>query len=122
MHQAGPFNPAFDAERFGLKDLKSISYNRQAPRLVEDAIRLGEALVAKGGALSAETGIHTGRSPNDKFTVPDGVTDKTVWWDNNKAMTPQAFDTLYADMLAHAEGMQLYSPLWRRLVGSYLVH
>ena len=100
MHQAGPFNPAFGAESFGLKDLKSISYNLQVPRLVEDAIRLGEALVAKGGDLSAQTGIHTGRSPNDKFTVRDALTDKTVWWDNNKAMTPQAFDTLYADVLA----------------------
>jgi phosphoenolpyruvate carboxykinase (ATP) len=117
MNQAGPFNPAFCVESFGLKDLKSISYNLQAPRLVEDAIGRGEAMVAKGGALSAETGIHTGRSPNDKFTVRDAVTDKTVWWDNNKAMTPQAFDTLHADMLAHAKGMALYAPLWRRLVG-----
>jgi ATP-dependent phosphoenolpyruvate carboxykinase len=96
MHQAGTFNRTFGAERFGLKDLKRISHNLQAPRLVEDAIRLGEALIAKGGALSAETGIHTGRSPNDKFTVRDAVTDKTVWWDNNKAMMPQAFDTLDA--------------------------
>src|ERR1700730_10713649 len=109
MHQAGPFNPDFGAESFGLKDLKSISYNLQVPRLVEDAIRLGEALVAKGGDLSAQTGIHTGRSPNDKFTVRDALTDKTVWWDNNKAMTPQAFDTLYADMLAHAKGKELYA-------------
>jgi len=109
MHQAGPFNPTFGVESFGLKDLKSISYNLQAPRLVEDAIRRGEAMVAKGGALSAETGIHTGRSPNDKFTVRDALTDKTVWWDNNKAMTPQAFDTLYADMLAHAKGKELYA-------------
>ena len=109
MHQAGPFNPAFGAESFGLKDLKSISYNFEAPRLVEDAIRRGEAMLAKGGALNAETGIHTGRSPNDKFTVRDALTEKTVWWDNNKAMTPQAFDTLYADMLAHAKGMELYA-------------
>ncbi|MGB6325698.1 MAG: hypothetical protein WBG11_07965 [Methylocella sp.] len=35
----------------------------------------------------------------------DAVTDKTVWWNNNKAMTAQAFDTLYADMLAHAKGL-----------------
>ncbi len=88
MNQAGPFNPAFGVESFGLKDLKSISCNLQAPRLVEDA-------------------IHTGRSPNDEFAVPDAVTEKTVWWDNNKAMTPQAFETLDADMLAHAKGMQL---------------
>jgi ATP-dependent phosphoenolpyruvate carboxykinase len=57
--------------------------------------------------------------PSDKFSVRDGVTDKTVWWDNNKAMTPQAFDTLYADTLAHAKGMELYAPLWRRLVGPH---
>lgn len=63
MNHAGPFNPAFGAESFGLKDLKSISYNFEAPRLVEDAIRQGEALVAKGGALSAETGVHTGARP-----------------------------------------------------------
>jgi hypothetical protein len=50
------------------------------------------------------------------LTVRDAVTDKTVWWDNNKAMTPQAFDTLYADMLAHAGGMELYA---RRLVGPH---
>jgi len=109
MHQAGPFNPAFGVESFDLKDLKSISYNLQAPRLAEDAIRRGEALVAKGGALSAETGVHTGRSPNDMFTVRDALTDKTLWWDNNKSVTPQAFDTLYADMLAHAEGMEIYA-------------
>ncbi len=66
--------------------------------------------MAKGGALNAETGIHTGRSPNDKFTVRYALTEKTVWWDNNKAMTPQAFDTHYADMIAHAKGMELYAP------------
>jgi phosphoenolpyruvate carboxykinase (ATP) len=66
-------------------------------------------------------GVHTGRSPNDKFTVRDAVTDKTVWWDNNKAMTPQAFDTLHADMLAHAKGQGplCARPLWRRLVGPH---
>ena len=56
MNQAGPFNPAFGVESFGLKDRKSISTNLQAPRLVEDAIRRDEAMVAKGGALSADTG------------------------------------------------------------------
>jgi hypothetical protein len=45
MHQAGPFNPAFGAESFGLKDLKSISYNFEASRLDEDAIQRGAAVV-----------------------------------------------------------------------------
>ena len=109
MFQTGPFNPAFGAETFGLRDLGGISYNLEAPRLVEEAIRRGEAIVAKGGALSAETGVYTGRSPNDKFIVRDAITDQAVWWDNNNAMTPQAFDTLYADMLAHAKGKELFA-------------
>ena len=109
MFQTGPFNPAFGAGTFGLKDLRRISYNLEAPRLVEETIRRGEAAIAKGGALCAETGAHTGRSPNDKYIVRDVLTDQTVWWDNNNAMTPRAFDTLYADMLAHAKGMELFA-------------
>jgi phosphoenolpyruvate carboxykinase (ATP) len=109
MNQAGPCNPAFGAGKFGLKDLKSISYNFETARLAGDAIRRGAATMAKGDALNAETGIHTGLSPNDKFTVRDALTESTVWWDNNKSMTPQAFDTLYAGMLAHAKGMELYA-------------
>jgi hypothetical protein len=38
----------------------------------------------------------------------DAVTDRTVWWDNNNN-TPQTFDVLHADMLAHAKGMELYA-------------
>jgi phosphoenolpyruvate carboxykinase (ATP) len=109
MHQAGPFNPAFGAEKFGLKDLKSISYNLETPRLVEEAIRRGEAMVANGGALSAETGVHTGRSPNDKFIVRDAVTESPVWWENTNAMTPQNFDALRADMTVFAKGMDLFA-------------
>jgi phosphoenolpyruvate carboxykinase (ATP) len=109
MFQTGPFNPAFGAETFGLKDLSRISYNLEAPRLVEDALRRGEAMIARGGALCAETGSHTGRSPNDKFIVRDALTDQTVWWDNNGALTPHAFDVLYADMIAHARQKELYA-------------
>jgi phosphoenolpyruvate carboxykinase (ATP) len=69
VHQTGPFNPAFGAESFGLKDAQGISSNFEAPRLVEEAIQRGAAIGAKGGALSAETGIHTGRSRHDKFNV-----------------------------------------------------
>jgi hypothetical protein len=39
MQHAGPFNPPFGAGKFGLK---SISYNFEIPRLVQDAIRRGD--------------------------------------------------------------------------------
>ena len=57
----------------------------------------------------AETGVHTGRSPKDKFIVRDSRTDPVVWWDNNGAITPANFETLLADMIAHARGKELFA-------------
>ncbi|TMD14329.1 MAG: phosphoenolpyruvate carboxykinase (ATP), partial [Chloroflexi bacterium] len=37
--------------------------------LYEHAIRRNEANIVSTGALTAETGKHTGRSPRDKFFV-----------------------------------------------------
>ena len=65
--------------------------------LIEEAIRRGEARFAASGALVVETGAHTGRSAQDKYTVRDATTEKAVWWDNNKPMTPEQFDLLWAD-------------------------
>ncbi len=107
--QACLFNSSFGVDQFGLKNLKSISYNLEAPQLYEEAIRRGEAKVAKGGPLVAETGVHTGRSPKDKFIVRDALTDQTIWWDNSNAMSPHQFDVLHADMLAHAAGRDLFA-------------
>ena len=68
-----------------------------------------EAHIAAHGPLVADTGVHTGRSPKDKFVVRDAETDPVVWWDNNNAMTVEHFDTLLADFLAHAEGKTLFA-------------
>ena len=97
MQQVGNFNPAFTAEAFGLKALAGVSYNLDAPLLYEAAIRNGEAQLAAGGPLVAETGVHTGRSPRDKFIVRDETTDKAIWWDNSNAMSGEHFDVLYKD-------------------------
>ena len=39
----------------------------------------------------------------------DATTESAVWWKINKATTPRVFDTLYADMLARAKGVELYA-------------
>lgn len=84
-------------------------HNFGTTRLYEEAIRRGEGNIAKGGALAVETGPHTGRSPRDKFIVRDALTGSSVWWENNQAMTPAQFDSLRADMLAHADELDLFS-------------
>jgi phosphoenolpyruvate carboxykinase (ATP) len=100
---------AHGLSRHGFRNLKAVNWNLSAPALYEEAVRRGEGQVAKNGPLVVRTGIHTGRSAGDKFVVRDASTENTVWWDNNKSMTPAQFDTLYADMMAHAEGHELFA-------------
>src|SRR5205085_2517638 len=80
---AGIRNGAFGADKFGFAGLKAVHWNLTEPALYEHALHSKEAELAYGGALAAQTGVHTGRSPKDKFIVRDTLTDKTVWWDNN---------------------------------------
>ena len=71
--------------------------------------RAHEGHVVEGGAFCAETGIHTGRSPKDKFVVCDDATEKTIWWEKNGKLSPQQFDVLLNDFLEHAKGKQLFA-------------
>lgn len=76
--------------------------NLTAAALFELAVRRGEGEVAADGPLVVKTGEHTGRSAQDKFIVRCPETEAKIWWDANKAMSPEAFDRLHADMLAYA--------------------
>ena len=98
-----------ETDQFGLEDLKGVAYDLEAPQLYEEALRRGEARLARGGALVADTGAHTGRSPKDKFIVRDSLTDRAIWWDNSSAMTPAEFDALHADMCVHAAARGLFA-------------
>jgi phosphoenolpyruvate carboxykinase (ATP) len=76
--------------------------------LIEFAVARGEGKFSASGALSVETGVHTGRSVQDKFIVRDAFTDRTIWWDNNKPLAPEQFALLWDDFRRHAEGRQLF--------------
>ena len=109
MQETGLRNSAYGADKFGFKDLTAVHWNLGAPALYEHAITAGEATIVQGGALCAETGIHTGRSPKDKHTVVDALTENTVWWDGNRKLTQANFQLLYDDFIAHARGKQLFA-------------
>ncbi len=83
--------------------------NNNAAELMEAAIQRGEGCLTSTGALSVKTGAHTGRSAADKFIVRDATTDSVIWWDNNKALTASAFDSLRDDMMDYARSKQLYA-------------
>jgi phosphoenolpyruvate carboxykinase (ATP) len=109
MKNIGVFNAAKDASSSGFKGLKAVRWNFEAPALYEEALKRGEAMLVKGGALRVDTGVFTGRSPKDKFVVRDAMTESSVWWDNNGAISPGQFDVLLADVMAHAAGKELFA-------------
>jgi phosphoenolpyruvate carboxykinase (ATP) len=108
MKECGTRNPACGIDQSGLTTTGTVSYNLDEARLYEESIRRGEAEITAQGALVARTGAHTGRSPKDKFVVRDETTENAIWWDNNKPISPEQFETLLADFQAHARDLDLF--------------
>ena len=109
MQEVGLRNGAYGADKFGFKELAAVHWNLTDAALYEHAISAGEASLVEGGALCAETGHHTGRSPKDKHTVVDALTENSVWWDGNRKMSKENFDALLADFQAYATGKKLFA-------------
>ena len=109
MQETGVRNDAFGADKFGLTGLEAVHWNLTAPTLYEYSIRNGEAKMVEGGALSAFTGHHTGRSPKDKHTVDDKLTHDVLWWDGNRKQTEEQFANMLGDFRAHVKGKTLFA-------------
>lgn len=83
--------------------------NLTTDELVQKAIERKEGVITDKGALAADTGEFTGRSPKDKFTVCDEKTENTVWWgDVNFKFEPAKFDALLGKVLNHYKGKELF--------------
>jgi len=106
--ETGRVNPNCKIDTLGVSDLGHVYYNLLEPALIEESVKRGESKLGLGGTVLVETGKHTGRSPKDKFVVQTATTQDTIWWENNAAMTPEAFDVLHADMLAHMSGKDYF--------------
>ncbi|MBY8827923.1 phosphoenolpyruvate carboxykinase [Hephaestia mangrovi] len=93
--------PATGLGAQGIFTSARIHWNVRSAPLVEAAVARGEGRLAADGPLVVETGRHTGRSAQDKFTVRDAETERTVWWGKtNQPMAPAHFAALKADFLA----------------------
>ncbi len=82
--------------------LKGGNINTQlsVPQLVEKAVTRGEAKLTIDGAIVAETGKYTGRSPKDKFIVEEeSIKDKIDWGSVNQPISAEVFDNLYIKVL-----------------------
>ena len=109
MEQKGPQISSHGLDRLGLRDIKTAHWNYAAPALYEEVVRRDEGIIAEGGALVVRTGEHTGRSPNDKFTVREPSTEADIWWgDVNRPFEAEVFDSIHARLLDYLRGKEVF--------------
>lgn len=103
-------NPSrYGLENHGIKDALFVHWNLGTAALIENALSQREGLLAAGGAFVVRTGLHTGRSPRDKFVVKTPGLEDDIWWGEvNQPMAPQQFDLLYRRALAYLQDKRLY--------------
>ncbi len=108
MADIGKKNPAAKLENVGINPSNAY-WNLTSEELAKKTVELGQGTITDMGALAVNTGKFTGRSPKDKFTVKDSITETTVdWGDINIAISPEHFDVLHNDILKHYEGKDLW--------------
>jgi phosphoenolpyruvate carboxykinase (ATP) len=109
---------AATAERSGLVELSEhglqprgrIYRNPTAAMLYMHALARKEGVLAEGGPLAVDTGVHTGRSPKDKFIVREPGSEDRIWWgDVNRELAEDRFQGLREKVVAYLEQRpQLY--------------
>ena len=93
----------------GLDNLRSIHWNLSAPALYQEAIRRNEGTVTIGGALTVTTGVHTGRSPKDKFIVDTpSIHDQIDWGNVNRPISEENFDAMFQKVTAYLQGRDVF--------------
>ncbi len=95
-------------EHVGVRSLSRAWHNLVPAELYEHAARRGEALIVATGALDAETGQHTGRSPKDKFFVKEPTTGAKIWWGGNRPIAPETFDRPLQKMVDFVAENEVY--------------
>jgi phosphoenolpyruvate carboxykinase (ATP) len=85
-----------------------VVHNADSAALITLTIQNGQGCLADNGALMIDTGHFTGRAPDDKYTVRDGLTEETVWWDANHSMSDPVFYQLLTKMSEFCNGKKLY--------------
>ncbi|HLI88760.1 MAG TPA: phosphoenolpyruvate carboxykinase (ATP) [Ktedonobacteraceae bacterium] len=96
-------------EDYGLVNLGKIHWNLPPAALVEHALARKEGMLAANGAFAATTGIHTGRSPRDKFIVVQENTEEKIWWgENNHPLSVESFAAVRRSLADYLQGRDVY--------------
>ena len=88
---------------------KQVFENLTTDELIEKALERNEGIITDKGALAADTGEFTGRSPKDKFLVKDEITADTAWWGAvNQPFEAEKFDALLNKVVKHLGDREIF--------------
>jgi len=86
-----------------------IYWHPTTSQLYAHALARGDAQLAEGGPLVVDTGVHTGRSPRDKFIVREPGSESRVWWSEvNAEISEEGFDRLRGKVTARLGESDVY--------------
>lgn len=99
----------YGLENHGLRNLNMQYWTLTTPALVERIVSRREGIIAHEGAVVVRTGIHTGRSANDKYIVQEGdAVGRVSWGKTNRPISPEHFDRLHQGMTAYFQGRDVF--------------
>ena len=88
---------------------QTVFENLTTDELVAKALERNEGRITSQGALAADTGEFTGRSPKDKFLVKDAQTADAAWWGAvNQPFEEAKFDALLNKVMNHMQGKDIF--------------
>jgi phosphoenolpyruvate carboxykinase (ATP) len=94
----------------GVRASQPVWANLLPPALIAHALRRNEGHLSQDGALMVRTGVHTGRSVQDKFIVDEPATSADVWWGRiNQKLPADRFETLKGRVQAYLQGQELFT-------------
>jgi phosphoenolpyruvate carboxykinase (ATP) len=107
--EIGRKNTSFGLENYGINNLSKAYWNLNPDELYAIIKERNEGYITKEGVVIVETGEHTGRSANDKFTIRDETTEDKVWWGKvNVPFSKEKFNSIKERMMSYLEGKELF--------------
>ena len=79
-----------------IHDFNNLNINPSFKEIKSDILENKEGVLGLNGALMVDTGVFTGRSPNDKYFVEENFSKNLLWWGPvNRKIDKLIFDKLY---------------------------
>ncbi len=87
--------------------MSQVLKNISAKKLLKLALKHQEGRISQTGALVVETGVYTGRSPNDRFIVKNHQSQKEINWGKvNQPIANYDFQRLHRKILSYLKKLE----------------